>query len=203
MEDYFDIDAILSAEPRVYVTFNVAGKGLGHLGTDPDELDLPSGSRVALPFWLSESLAERRLVSVALPRCFTGKTRNALRADAYSVDLATACTRYYAMGVRVARLLRVPHIVPMLLQARATRAWRTVDAGQYTRAHSKLLDRLDAQERELFFAARGAAVARNRWVERRCVRIQTAATVARATRKRPLNEISPVTPRTVQRTRVS
>lgn len=211
-EGYFDIDAILASEPRVYVQFDVVGRGLSHLSDriDEDEVDLPLGSRVAVPFWLAESLTERQMVRVSVPRCYTsgGPVRNSLRADAVSADLRAASPHYFTLGVRVASLVRAPGIAPALLQARAVRAWRAVDAGAHA-AHgaSPLLRRLDDSERGVFFAARNAAVARERWIERRSTRLSAAPTIRRTlppipAGKRRAAEISPVTPRNAQRQRV-
>ena len=86
--DYFSIDDILAEEPRVYATFLVEGHLLGHLdplgslGDDSNKENSPvhansgaeapapsrrahnlrAGRRVALPFWLVETLASRGAV---------------------------------------------------------------------------------------------------------------------------------------------
>lgn len=223
---YFDIDAILAGEPRVYVKFEVAGRGLANLAENAgdDSEDLPFGSRVAVPFWLAESLAERQMVSISIPRCFAtgGTTRSTLRADAVSADLRAACAYYFALGVSIAKLLRAPGIAPALLSARAERSWNAVDAGAHAvHSTSAVLGKLDESERAVFFAARNAAVARERWIERRSTRIRAAPAIRRlssaltrkptnnnieVTRregvKRPAPDTSPVTPRNIQRTRL-
>lgn len=210
MEDYFDVESILATEPRVYVTFLVDGKGLGHLD-DKGEADIPAGARVAIPFWLAESLAERRIVSVAVPKCYTGNMRASLRADPTSVDLQVACPRYFTLGVQVARLLRAPALVPMLITARATRAWRIVDEGANDMLH--MLRKLDNCERALFFCARASALSREQWVERRLTKLKAARTITdddkplsraltRAKRSLASTDITSIAPRPEQRTRV-
>ncbi len=189
----------------MYVTFLVEGKGLGHLD-DKGHANIAAGAKVAIPFWLAESLAERRVVSVAVPKCYTGNMRSSLRADASSVDLHTACPRYFTLGVQVARLLRAPSLIPMLVTARAQRAWRIVDEGANDMLY--MLYRLDNSERALFYNARAAAIARELWIERRSTKLKAARKIDDGDKpllvKRPFGatDISPITPRTSQRTRV-
>lgn len=203
-EDYFSIDAILCAEPRVYSVLRVSGHTLRHLdplaptSSDIGERDLPAGHRVAIPFWLASALAERALADVELPRCYSGPTRAALRADATAVDLRSRCARYFALGVSLASLLRVPDLPRMLLAARAARAWSAVDAGAH--ASQRVLRTLDVDETKLFFAARAAAVARTRWKERTSARI-SAAPALLGKRKAPA-VVSPVGLREHTRARV-
>lgn len=226
MEDYFCLDAILASEPRVYTRFLVPGRTLAHL--DPLQAalltsstpeaeakptdDLPSGSRVALPFWLAESLTERSVTSIELPRVYGSSTVAELRADAPSVSLRGRCDAYFDLGVRLARLLRAPRLPGVLLSAYAGRCWGAVDAGAH--AHAPVLGKLERGERKLFFAARAVARGERRWKERRVGRIRTAVVpVKRAAAagntagvlgKRGADTIgmSPVTPRAGSRARV-
>lgn len=206
-EDYFSIDAILAGEPRVYTVLRVDGHTLRHLDPHADASalsteettnseDLPAGHRLALPFWLAESLVERSVADVMLPKCYSGGTSAALRSDASSVSLRTLCPRYFSLGVALSRLLNVRGLIQLLLKARAIRAWRAVDAGAHGCA--KVLQILDMDEVCSFFDARASTVARARWKERRTSRIAAAPAALAARRsllgKRPLAAVSPVTP---------
>lgn len=200
MEDYFSIDDILSSEPRVYSEFKVRGHTLGHLRPElgADQLHLNEGSRVALPFWLCEALAERAIVDIILPRCFGKGVRNALRADAIDVNLYQKCAAYYALGVSIAKLVKDNTLPLMLVNAYATRAWNIVDAAAYGAVAPTALKRvakLDCMERELFFVARAAQLAVNRWKENATERILPCDAVL-GKRKREVQTVtSPVTPR--------
>jgi GINS complex subunit 3 len=222
-EDYFSIDAILSAEPRVYATFRVRGHLLGHLdplaatlppvadkeNSPPDPnasnlspppppgRDLRAGRRVALPFWLVESLAAREIVDVHTPHCYGARVKNDLLADAGVVNLSAKCGYYYALGLKIAGLVRDAGLVAMLLRALAERAWPAADAAAYGSAVGKgaeAMGRLENGERDLFFASHGSAVAMARWRERTGERLRPSSVLGK--RKAALAvACSPLTPR--------
>jgi GINS complex subunit 3 len=224
--DYFSIDDILAEEPRVYATFLVEGHLLGHLdplGSLADESNkenspvransaaeapgpsrrahnLRAGRRVALPFWLVETLASRGAVEVHLPRCYGLRARNDLRADSGSVSLHKACAFYYKLGLSLAGLLADQRLAAMLLKAFSERCWPAVDAAVYGSAMEKgaeVMHKLDAMERELFFASHGMAIAVNRYKERHANKISTSRTVLgkRSASHAQLPDSSPITPR--------
>lgn len=63
-------------------------------------------SRLEIPFWLAEMLALNDIVTPSLPRPYSQRVRNALDADAKSVQLRTLSNWWYALGVRTATLYR-------------------------------------------------------------------------------------------------
>lgn len=255
-EDYFSIDDILSAEPRLYCTFRVRGHLLGHLDPigvqaavqsqpldsasipstatetasasattsattsasllDDDAVNdvdddptnhIPTNHRLALPFWLAETLAERNLVSLHLPHCFKTTVRNALRADAPSVHLHRLCPSYYALGVRISKLVKDISLPATLVRAFASRCWPIVDQAAFaSNRGSRALVKLDLLERRLFFEAHSVAAAIVRWKERSCDRISAFPPLL-GKRPRPsdapgTDAVSPVTPSTRSRVRV-
>lgn len=210
MEDYFSIDDILSSEPRVYCTLHVQGHQLAHLdapgaaaywssakdSSSSDTSDLPAGHRLALPFWLADSLAERSVAALELPRCFGTAARHALRADARAVKLHARCPAFYALGVRIAKLVRDVGLSVSLVKAFANRCWGVVDSAAFAGARGvAALEGLEEKERKLFFAAHGLDVALRRWKERRTDRIVMADSVL-GKRAREEEPGSPVTPAT-------
>lgn len=140
---------------------------------DDDEEDhIPANHKVALPFWLAESLAERNVVTVRLPHCFQTKARHALRADASSVALYSKCPTYYALGIRVARLVKDVSLPLVLTKAFANRCWGIVDQAAYCSTRgSKALAKLDLVERRLFFVAHAVHNGVIHWKERSFDRI--------------------------------
>lgn len=56
MNEYFDVDAILTDNVKVPCTFEIAVPGLGYLESST-ESDIRKGTRVDLPLWLAEMLA--------------------------------------------------------------------------------------------------------------------------------------------------
>ncbi|OSX69095.1 hypothetical protein BU14_1867s0002, partial [Porphyra umbilicalis] len=208
-DDYFDIDAILATSDPVFCAFSVAADGLAYLdpasalastltptsglptasAAVPLTNTLPAGLRVGLPYWLAETLAERSLVTLELPRPYDGRARAELIADAPHVALADRASHYYRWGARLGGLLDgEAGLAPLLAASWAARAWRIVDAATYAASSSVaaargrsggllakaaaaaggaggdgLLPKLDADERDLYFAARGAALAAAEW----------------------------------------
>jgi GINS complex subunit 3 len=162
--------------------------------------NLRAGRRVALPFWLVETLATRGAVDVHLPRCYGPRARNDLRADASSVSLHKACAFYYKLGLLLARLQGDQTLVAMLLKAFSERCWPAVDAAVYGSAMRKgaeVMQKLDATERELFFASHGMAIAMSRCKERNADKIRMSHTVLgkRSPLAARLPDSSPITPR--------
>lgn len=282
-EDYFSIDDILSAEPRLYCTFRVRAHNLGHLdpigvqaavmanpsnttaatttrprnptpsssSSDPsssatppdsatprrprrnpsptsddeddgdDEDDdalahIPANHRLALPFWLAETLAERSLVTMHMPHCFKPTIRHALRADAPSVNLHRLCASYYALGIRVAALVNDVALPAALARAFADRCWRIVDQAAFASDKgSRAIGNLDRTERRLFFAAHAMNTAVTTWKERKADRIvafqpllgkRSHASIEAGDRAKDVNAPdeagSPITPRSTSRLRV-
>ena len=79
---------------------------LGHLeGTN--ERDIKQGTTLELPYWLGINLAsvpDRDYISIALPKPYTSRVRNALAASAKSVNLRNlggAGGWFFACGVRL------------------------------------------------------------------------------------------------------
>lgn len=121
------------------------------------------------------------------------RTRHALRADARAVKLHTRCPTYYALGVRLAALVRDVGLSRALVHAYAERCWGIVDFAVFAGSSGvEALVGLDETERGLFFVAHGLATALRRWKERLVDRIGRGASVLG---KRGIEEIgSPVTP---------
>jgi GINS complex subunit 3 len=166
----------------------------------PRGRDLQAGRRVALPFWLVSSLAERGVVDVDLPRCFGARVRNDLRADPVAAALYPKCRFYYALGLGLAVLLRDGGLAAMLLQAFAGRCWNAVDKAAYGSAVGKgaeTMAKLDELERDLFFASHGTVVALRRCKGRTADKIATSRSILgkRSAQAALLSASSPLTPR--------
>lgn len=162
--------------------------------------DLRLGQRVALPFWLCESLAERGIVDVELPKCFGARFRNDVRADALSVSIHRKCPYFYSLGLALAKLLLDAGLVTVLLTAFGDRCWTVVDNAAYGASAGRGADsvsKLDNRERGLFFASHGMVVAVNRWKERKSDKIACSRSVLgkRPSASSSLPESSPITPR--------
>lgn len=124
---YWSISDILADSSRIPCTFNLDVPNLSHLRGDSSvdsqmhhqqssqasssssSVDASSDtirekSRLELPFWLAEMLALNDIVAPSLPRPYSQRVRNALNADASSVQLRSQANWWYALGVRLASL---------------------------------------------------------------------------------------------------
>ncbi|CAO1620027.1 unnamed protein product [Parajaminaea phylloscopi] len=147
-QSYWDISDILADSCRIPCTFNLDVPNLSLLrgdapvdqymtdatpassqqsleGAAPVADVIRDKSRLELPFWLAEMLALNDIVTPSLPKPYSQRVRNALDADAKSVQLRTQSTWWYALGIRMAAL------------------YREGTPGS-TRAHSALLELLSA-----------------------------------------------------------
>lgn len=188
MDDYFDVDAILRDEERVPVEFNTQAHNLGYLDPASDSPDLEPGAALELPLWLAAVLANRNIVDVSLPRVFTGRTRQALIADAPTVALRDKGAFYYEIGVELAELVRPPNppLVQLLRTVLAKRYAGVLDIstnslGQDTTYFTRQLTNL---ERNLFEAGYWNTSAFYAWKTRRMEKLTTSSIMRPPKRKR-------------------
>ena len=67
---YLDIDVILSEDERLPCKFLADVAYLGHLDPSNAEDYLPAETKVELPLWLAQSLSEKNMVQLELPKHF-------------------------------------------------------------------------------------------------------------------------------------
>jgi len=77
---YWDINKILVEEERVPCLFTVDAQDLGHLDSKSRPKDLPAGSKVDLPLWMAQGLAEKNMVELQVPRHFGSRMRDEIMA---------------------------------------------------------------------------------------------------------------------------
>jgi GINS complex subunit 3 len=70
MSRHLDIDLILSEEERLPCKFVVDAAYLGSLDPINTEVDLPAETKVELPLWMAQSLYEKNMVQLELPKHF-------------------------------------------------------------------------------------------------------------------------------------
>lgn len=77
--------------------------------------------QVEMPFWLTQTLATRNMVSIELPKCFGRSFKRSLLADPRVVDLRDHCFYFYELGLKLSALSRSPDIGDMLQKALSVR----------------------------------------------------------------------------------
>ncbi|KAH8919666.1 hypothetical protein BT69DRAFT_1246136 [Atractiella rhizophila] len=112
-EEFYSIEAILSENQKIPTTFNLTVPNLGFLeGDGSDSRDIQKGVTLALPFWIGDYLSTHPSydwVSLSLPKQFGPRIRQALKADAKSVNLRnlnggagiSGAGYWYEMGLRM------------------------------------------------------------------------------------------------------
>ena len=100
-----DIDAILAEEERVPCTFRLKAKGLGHLDTNSEEVDVSENQRLGLPLWLANTFNQKKAVVVEAPTHFGAKMREEMKAGAESINLRDFSYYFLEVGLQVSKIL--------------------------------------------------------------------------------------------------
>ncbi|WFD46642.1 DNA replication protein [Malassezia furfur] len=111
--DYWSVEAILAESQRLPCTFSVDVPGLGYL-EESGEIDMHKHTRVELVYWMAHMLAVYEIVTIQMPRALGSRVRAALDASPTSVQLHNLLPHWYALAVRLARLLESDALYAML-----------------------------------------------------------------------------------------
>ena len=106
MSSFLDIDTLLSEEERLPCIFSTDCPTLGHLDkNNADEQVLPKGSKVELPLWLAEFLANKGMVEIEIPKHYGPKMRDQLNSSS-NINLREYSTYYFDVGLRLSQLTK-------------------------------------------------------------------------------------------------
>jgi len=138
---YYEIDDIIAEAENIPCLFNIDAVKLGYLDDAGNEDDLAKDTRIELPYWLTQVLTTRNMVTVELPKCFTPRFKTALLADPAVVDLRDRQEFFYELGTKLSTLSRDPEISDMLQKTLSVRyleilkrhtSWRSMDFTSFT-----------------------------------------------------------------------
>lgn len=126
--------------------------GLGYLDECSGSPDMPEGSKIELPFWLTTILATRNMVKLELPKCFDKNFKKSLLADPRVVDLRECCFYFYELGHKLSVLTEDSGLGQMLLKALEVRYLEIIkrDPGYRSRDFSAFTSLLTNLEKRLF-----------------------------------------------------
>lgn len=117
--EYYDLDAILADHQKSPAHFLVDAKGLGVLAGSQEDRDatndLEAGAKLDLPLWLGEMLASFAYVEMNMPPAFSTRVKNALKADAKSVNVRALNTSFYRFAARVTELFGDEELSALLI----------------------------------------------------------------------------------------
>lgn len=135
---YYSISSILADSTKVPCHFKLDVPHLSHLRSDPavqaqqihsatssqassststnnnNDHTIQQGTKLELPYWLAELLVLNDLVDVSIPKPYSQRVRNALNADANSVQLRNQVGFWYALGVRLGGLMESEMLMKVL-----------------------------------------------------------------------------------------
>lgn len=133
----------------------------------PRRPQLEAQAKLDLPLWLVESLAKREHVDIELPKFYGVTYRQALRADAAHLNLASQSDFYFDVGVQLSQLLEdEADLGVQLLTGFASRFHGLLGASLNATGKSdstSLKEKLTLRERDLFERGREAAKDYERW----------------------------------------
>ncbi|GAW01885.1 dna replication complex gins protein psf3 [Lentinula edodes] len=183
--DYFSIDAILAENQKVQCKFKQRIPEMGHLGGG-SERDITPLNKRQIPIWLAYIIIYSDWADFDIPRPFSNKVRNALRAEPRSVRLSNlvgAGTGWYVFGKTIMDMLGDEQGVEMSEMLVTTFKGRLVDVidqaqhfaalgpvgggggGGIDSAPQMFREGLDTTERELFVLAQESAWRMKKWYE--------------------------------------
>ncbi|GLB33607.1 putative GINS complex protein [Lyophyllum shimeji] len=182
-QDYFSVDSILAANQKVQCVFKQDLPNLGHLGGGSDR-DIAALSKIQLPLWLALIIIYSDWADFNIPTAFGPRVRNALKAEARSVRLASlvgAGGLWYGFGKAIVDILadeQANEISEVLTKTFRARLVEIIDQAQHFAALGPVgaagssgdtaqlfREGLDATERELFSLAQESAKRTKRWYE--------------------------------------
>jgi len=103
MEDYYDLDNILSEEEKIPVSFLYPAWQLGFLDPGSGEEDLKRGAKVEVSVWLGKELQKNKYISLETPKLYGPKMRGALNADSQIISLHST-PFFYHLGSLLAAM---------------------------------------------------------------------------------------------------
>ncbi|KAF9179186.1 DNA replication protein [Haplosporangium sp. Z 27] len=115
-------------------------------------------------------------MDIETPEFFGPKVRNALRANATSVDLPKLCPSFFRFGLRFSRLIDGPALAMVLESGFKARLAMTMDHTQSggNNNSAEYLDLLDVTERDIYKAGLEGSASINQWNQHSFGRIQSA-----------------------------
>lgn len=184
--NYYDIDDILSEETRVPTRFLVNASQLGHFvpGNEVQRItNLPKGTKLELPLWLSKVLEEKSMVQVDIPSCYGSRSRSRLRADPWSINIRDKCPYFYRVGRMLSQMKTDRDLMNLLKEICALRHLKILDNITLNEDMSNFKRNLSNAEMKSFQAGYNTASRIHKWKAGESG-VLTASKIVRSGRKR-------------------
>ncbi|MGH0121792.1 UNVERIFIED_CONTAM: hypothetical protein FKN15_068778 [Acipenser sinensis] len=126
-ENFLSLDDILLSQEKLPTRTECVFPRLGFVEKTSDTRDIPEGTKMEMPLWLSKGLYDnkRRLVSVEQPKIYRQGWRTVFSADPNVVDLHKMGPYYYGLGSQLLHFdsPENPEIAQTVLQICSVRGW--------------------------------------------------------------------------------
>ncbi|ORX54024.1 GINS complex, Psf3 component [Hesseltinella vesiculosa] len=168
-DEYYDVDSILAEYTKIPCIFqHTIGAQVNLTG---DETEVPKGTRLEMPFWLSKALLQltvedqETLIQMELPKAFGNRVRNALDASPMSVDYRLLCPFFYIFGHKLLEVVEVPELATVLESSFKIRLRGIMNYSQsgVSSMGQDFLQRLDETEKELFKSGQESSSQLRQW----------------------------------------
>ncbi|KAK1163453.1 DNA replication complex GINS protein PSF3 [Acipenser oxyrinchus oxyrinchus] len=193
-ENFLSLDDILLSQEKLPTRTECVFPRLGFVEKTSDTRDIPEGTKMEMPLWLSKGLYDnkRRLVSVEQPKIYRQGWRTVFSADPNVVDLHKMGPYYYGLGSQLLHFdsPENPEIAQTVLQTYIGRFRRIMDSSQnaYNEDTSALVERLDVLERSLFRTGQAGLNDFQRWEKGQASQI-TASNLVQNYKKRKFPDL--------------
>lgn len=161
---FLDIDQILAEEERLTCEFSVDAKDLGMLDPSIGTSDLPAHSKVDLPLWLAQTLAEKNMVEITIPKDFGANRRDEIMAGPSAMQFPNY---FFDVGLKLCRITRDGDLQRTLRIAFSSDRYRTLMmrslSGGHDDDHTEYLQQLTSIEGQLFHAGHKASLDLAQW----------------------------------------
>ncbi|KAI8048799.1 DNA replication complex GINS protein psf3 [Syncephalis plumigaleata] len=182
MEDYYDIDGILSEQQRIPCEMVIEGTQLGFLDNNPGE-DIPIGSQVELPLWLAGILAMSEQVGIEMPKAYGTSIRSSMKASTTNIDLHRLGPYYYLFGAKLTNIIDDVDLQKLLANTFRERLGIIMDYahGRMGAEQTTMFARMDHTERDLYRIEQHSANLFRRWQRRELDHDDDGANTSRST----------------------
>eukprot|EP01041_Mallomonas_annulata_P005413 gene5413-10834_t len=175
---YLDIDQILAEEERLPCEFLINAKGLGMLDTSLKAEDLPAHSKIDLPLWLSQVLAEKNMVEVEIPKHFGARMRDEIMAGPSAMRLKDFSNYFFEVGLKLCKIKKDGDLQRTLRVAFCGDRYKTLMVRSLSAGHDDYAEysqQLTVTELALFTAGNKAVVDLAQWRSRQASILKEAS----------------------------
>jgi hypothetical protein len=124
---YLDVRTLLSEEEKIDSIFLQETPHLGFMDPQCRTSHLAAQTKVPLPLWLAESMAEAKIIEVEMPKYLNTKMREAMMAGPIAIDIRAYSFQFFETGLKLSYILNNSHLKELRVMYCGERYKRLVD----------------------------------------------------------------------------